>query len=502
MKSTLLALVVAAPLLLLAGCGAETENVRVQYPAAPVGADAEQAATEPEVASSESLNEAAVDESSAGEGDGAGVPAYAQPQSSDVQVGADSSEYADTDPAALTDFHSALDPHGTWADDSTYGTVWTPSSTAVGSDFAPYVTAGHWAYDDDYVWVSDYDWGWAPFHYGRWVYIPGRGWSWIPGRTYAGAWVSWRYPYDGWGYVGWAPIPPTWYWHRGVAVGIGFVPPAPYVFCPTGHLFHPGVGAHIVTGGQVPVVASHTRPYVPASPTVGGHALARPSVGGPAPRTLGVNDAQIVHSSRENNRGLTQARQFARPSTAASLGARAPTVAPARNVFASPRVASGVPVGPGTGSRTIGASPSLGRNAPVVTAPHYRGVAPSPYRAPSAPVYAAPRISTPGYSGPRPGLTGPSYATPRVSPPAMAAPRFTAPTPAAPRVSAPTFSAPTPAAPRVSAPTFSAPRPSGPTMSAPHHMAPSGGFRPSAPSIPHSSGGGFRPGSVHVGGRR
>src|SRR5262249_46718811 len=149
----------------------------------------------------------------------------------DIAIGADTETYADTDPSALTDFRTTLDPYGSWYEDATYGTVWVPAASVVGTDFTPYVTAGHWAYDDDYIWVSDYEWGWAPFHYGRWVWISGRGWSWIPGRTYAGAWVSWRYGYDDWAYIGWAPLPPTWYWYGGVAVGIGFVPRAPFVFC-------------------------------------------------------------------------------------------------------------------------------------------------------------------------------------------------------------------------------------------------------------------------------
>jgi len=81
---------------------------------------------------------------------------------------------------------TTLDPYGNWVEDATYGTAWVPSPTVVGDDFTPYQTAGHWAYDDDYVWVSEYSWGWAPFHYGRWVYVGGVGWEWIPGRTYAG----------------------------------------------------------------------------------------------------------------------------------------------------------------------------------------------------------------------------------------------------------------------------------------------------------------------------
>ena len=95
----------------------------------------------------------------------------------------------------------------------------------------------------------------------------GPGWEWIPGREYAGAWVSWRYGVDDWAYVGWAPLAPTWCWRGGVAVGIGFVPRAPYAFVGTGELFAPRVGARVVVGAQVGAIASHTRPYVPASPS-------------------------------------------------------------------------------------------------------------------------------------------------------------------------------------------------------------------------------------------
>src|ERR1700722_7952906 len=174
---------------------------------------------------------------------GAPPPGMAQAENQgdnpdEIAIGGDASEYADTDPSALTDFRGALEPYGSWQEDPNYGTVWVPSPSVVGDDFAPYVSGGHWAYDDDYTWVSDYDWGWAPFHYGRWAYMGGSGWGWIPGRTYAGAWTTWRYG-AGYDYVGWAPLPPTWYWRGGYAVGIGVVPPAPYVFCGTHDLFSP-----------------------------------------------------------------------------------------------------------------------------------------------------------------------------------------------------------------------------------------------------------------------
>ena len=102
-------------------------------------------------------------------------------------------------------------------DDSEYGTVWVPDASVVGDDFEPYSSAGRWEMtaDSDWMWVSDYSWGDIPFHYGRWVWIAGRGWAWIPGNVWAPAWVSWRVGYDG--YIGWAPIAPTWTWWYGTA---------------------------------------------------------------------------------------------------------------------------------------------------------------------------------------------------------------------------------------------------------------------------------------------
>jgi hypothetical protein len=213
--------------------------------------------------------------------------------------------YDDTDPAALTDFRGALEPYGTWTDDPTYGTVWIPSESVVGSDFTPYVTAGHWTYDDDYAWASDYDWGWAPFHYGRWAYADGPGWEWIPGRQYAGAWVSWRVGSPGWGYVGWAPLSPTWCWRGGTAVGLGFVPRSPYAFVGTGNLFAPSVGSHVVGGPEMGTIASHTTPYAPPA-SASGRVIAHPTVGGPSPDSIHVATSAVVHASTADARGLAQ----------------------------------------------------------------------------------------------------------------------------------------------------------------------------------------------------
>jgi hypothetical protein len=379
--------------------------------------------------------------------------------------------YADTDPSALTDFHTTLDPYGTWVDDSSYGTVWTPSATVVGADFTPYATAGHWVYDNDYLWVSDYSWGWAPFHYGRWVWIGGRGWSWVPGRVYSGAWVSWRTGYDGWGYVGWAPLPPTWCWRGGYAVGIGVVPPAPYVFVGSPHIFAPVVATHIVNGSNVAVIAGHTRPFVTANPGVGGHVLANPGVAaGPPPQHIGLQPGQIVHAP-VNNAGLAQARSFSQPATAASMGgrppqqvgmARAPALAGTPGVAGNPApLAAHAPAAPSVSHVTPSLPPSSAHTA-VASAPQYRGVAPQAHPAPYIPP-ASHSIGAVPYMPPRSSSVG-TYVAPH-STFAPSAPHYSAPT------SIPHYSAP--------APHYSAPAPSyhtGGSFSG-GHVSSSGGFR-------------------------
>ena len=194
------------------------------------------------------------------------------------------SDVQDTDPSALTTFRPALDPYGAWVSDSRYGTVWVPNRDVVGSDFAPYVSRGHWALtaDDDWMWASDYPFGWAVFHYGRWVWIPGNGWAWVPGRTYANAWVVWRVPTAGYAYVGWAPMPPTWGWRNGYAYGLWYSPPLPYVFCPSAYVFDYRVHSHVVRDRYlVNDIASHSHVYptpyrAPAQPSVRG--VATPGV--------------------------------------------------------------------------------------------------------------------------------------------------------------------------------------------------------------------------------
>jgi uncharacterized protein DUF6600 len=241
------------------------------------------------------------------------VPA-SDASSAPTEQNADS--YDDKDPTALQDFHPALDAHGTWADDPTYGTVWTPSATETGPEFVPYVSGGHWVYGDDYLWTSDYEWGWAPFHYGRWVNLEARGWSWIPGREYAPAWVEWR---TGDAYLGWSPAPPLFIWRGGVAVTVGFAPPQPrFVFCAHADLFAPQPGRVVLMGPRPVEIESRTRVYgVPGGP---GHFRPGPPLG-----SLHIPPERIVRATGHES-GCARAVAFSRPSTALRLGAHPPVI--------------------------------------------------------------------------------------------------------------------------------------------------------------------------------
>ena len=239
------------------------------------------------------------------------------PASGDVAVGADTDSYQDNDPAALQDFHPALDNSGTWQDDPTYGTVWVPSQQVVGADFTPYQTAGHWVYDnDDYVWVSDYDWGWAPFHYGRWVPLDAGGWAWIPGREYRGAWVNWGAD-DAYANVGWYPMGPEFVWRGGVAVSYTYNVAPRWAYVGRGDVFAPNIGARVFVGPAAAGFSGSVHPFQAS----GGARFAS----GPAPTRLGFTAANIPHASGAASANLAKAAQFGRPSTAVALGAHPAT---------------------------------------------------------------------------------------------------------------------------------------------------------------------------------
>ncbi|MEZ4442101.1 MAG: DUF6600 domain-containing protein [Polyangiaceae bacterium] len=194
------------------------------------------------------------------------LPATAQdvPDQGDVGDEYDYDYDLDTDPGTIDDFHDRLSPHGTWVDHPTYGTVWVPDRVVVGEDFTPYKSAGRWAVDDngDWIWISDYSWGYIPFHYGRWVWISGSGWAWVPGRVYAPAWVEWRTGGPGYAYVGWAPMPPSYVWFGGVAVGFYGAVMMPWWYCPSAYFFSPGWYGYIVYDPvRVRHIHHHTHVY-------------------------------------------------------------------------------------------------------------------------------------------------------------------------------------------------------------------------------------------------
>lgn len=341
----------------------------------------------------------------------------------------------DQDPSALAEFREVLAPHGQWTEDAVYGTVWIPDPAVVGPDFAPYVTAGHWALteDDEWLWVSDYDWGWAPFHYGRWVWIAGRGWAWIPGRVYAPAWVVWRTGYYDDHYIGWAPMPPTWYWRSGVAVSLVVVPPAPYVFCSTHYIFTPHVHTHIVPASRVSVVARHTRPYYAATPRGRSYAsYAR----GPSPR-----------EARIPARAAPRASHHPRAMALAGRGGRVTTTP-------KPRFDSRF-----TGQPPRAASPQRRSAGQTYSRPH-----------PSI----TPRPSVPSRSMPAPK---PRPQTPALRPAPQSSPR---PTPVRPHQVRPTSPRPAPVRPHAK-PTAPRAVPKMSTTPSRPSMAPRSAIRRSAP---------------------
>ncbi|WP_437337312.1 DUF6600 domain-containing protein [Sorangium sp. So ce394] len=440
------------------------------------------------------------DEPSAAGETAASRPAETQPVQAEVGVSAEIAvdDYEDTDPSALVEFQEPLAAYGTWIDDASYGRVWVPSAVVVGPGFAPYQTAGRWELTDDgeWLWVSDYEWGHIPFHYGRWVWLPVHGWAWIPGRAYAPAWVVWRVGDDG--YIGWAPMPPTYYWSSGVAVSLWTVPPAAYVFCPTTYVFHHHVHRHVVRDREVVRrIAAHSHPYRPARPTVSrtgrdevrpdgrrgaGHSSPSHGIrpGSYRPASPSLAEARVPSSAAPKVRGKADPRAlaYARKSTTPSARlappssrriSAPPAPAGARRAAPSlrtPRSHDDAPASvarPGLPGRGFSGADAPHRASRATVAPPSAAPAPPPRALPSPRVAPSPRVVT---APPAPRVDA-APSAPR------ALPQRSAPAPA-PQLSAPV------ARPRAlpSAPPAPRPRihiPSGP---APGRAAPAPPARP------------------------
>jgi hypothetical protein len=391
--------------------------------------------------------------------------------------------YADTDPSALTDFREPLSPYGSWVEDSTYGTVWVPNNGVVGADFAPYQSAGHWALDgnDDWIWVSDYDWGYIPFHYGRWVWLASSGWAWIPGRTYAPAWVNWRVGEGG--YIGWAPMPPSWYWYGGVATGLWVTPYAAYCFVPTSYVFHEHVYTYVVRDrAVVSAAAATTRPYTPASPTVGGggpHGAGARSNGfrTASPR---LGEAALVGANAPRSRVAPDSRAAAFSTHSGSTSIRhsalgAPLASSHRGAANDAWQTHGSTFDRGQTRTLDRGQPALDRAQPAfdrgAQAPDFSRSAPQGRDHSGGPVLRTPVRDV--------GRSAPSFSPAPVSRPSFTGSPAARPSAPASRPSAPSAPASRPSAP--SAPAFrpSAPasRPSAPSFHAPSAPSHSGGGR-------------------------
>lgn len=364
-----------------------------------------------------------------------------------AQISTSTDEYEDTDPSALTDFREPLQGYGTWVADDTYGTVWVPDTTVVGADFAPYQTGGYWTLTDDgdWLWVSTYDWGYVPFHYGRWIWISSRGWAWIPGRVYAPAWVTWRV--SDYGYIGWAPLPPLWYWSGTRVAYFGTAPVAAYVFCPTSYVFHTSVHSYVVKDRDtVKKVAAHSRSYKAASPTAtkadhkaagsasaskgGAAAIQRPK--GPSMKEAGVPDVSVpkkrgAHDSRaemfSKKSTTANAKTLVKKQRAASVGSagNASSIGVSRAASASSsRAGSSFSTSPGVVRRS-GPGATAGQAA-ASSQPASRGSSTSVLRTPTA---------RGGSSAAASAHRSPSRSVPRASAPAArpSAPAVRAPTP-------------------------------------------------------------------------
>jgi hypothetical protein len=330
-------------------------------------------------------------------------------------------DYEDTDPSAITEFQGDMAPYGTWVEDPAYGTVWLPDAAVVGVDFAPYVTGGQWAMTDDgdWLWESSYPFGWVTFHYGRWLWLPQRGWAWFPGRRYAHAWVAWRTGYDDYAYVGWAPLPPTYYWSGGVAVRLGFAPPLPYVFCHSHYVFGHEMRGHMAAGAGIGEASRRTRPYHPATASKGSggqHHFANPTRG-PSLREANVPADRAPHATATPHpRAWAKARPAPKSHAAAPSVSRGTPGRMNREVYTSRGASTHFRAATGS-SLSASRAPTTTRSAsqPVYrTQPHVSSL----QRAPAGPSRLQASRSAPVRVSPSPHVTshqGRSWARPSTS---------------------------------------------------------------------------------------
>jgi hypothetical protein len=274
-------------------------------------------------------------------------------------------------------------------------------------------------------------------------------------------------------------------------------PYAAYCFVPTGYVFHEHVYNYVVRdAATVRSVATATRPYKPARPTVvgagaggsGGHHF---RVASPSLAEAGVPSAPKMRASADMRsqafatRSSTAAvRQAVASGHAFQAGSFPISSLPSHRSTLSAGMSNHAPM-----SRDVQSSGSALRS------PHDAPVYSSSPASRSAPVYSGSPASrsAPVYSyHPAPvSRSAPVYS---YSPPPSSRPSFSPPPSSrSSGFSAPSHSSPSFSAPSHSSPSFSAPSHSSPSFSAPSHSS-------SAPSF-HSSGGGGHSSGGHGGHR-
>jgi len=219
---------------------------------------------------------------------------------------------------SISYFHESLAPYGRWVVTEPYGEVWVPSGIASGWD--PYWD-GEWIWTDyGWTWVSYDPWGDIPYHYGTWVWVGTYGWVWEPGTVWATAWVTWAWT-DG--YIGWAPVPSTFF-----ITASGYFGPA-VVVAPTRFVFVPAtqfVGVNVTTA-RVPQTQN-------AAILAGAQKGTRFTVSGGVVRAMADPPPSFVErvtGKRLERAGIGKLK--AQPATLAAAhvsGKRIPVVAPAR----------------------------------------------------------------------------------------------------------------------------------------------------------------------------
>ncbi|CAN5725692.1 hypothetical protein BH24ACI5_BH24ACI5_16570 [soil metagenome] len=319
-------------------------------------------------------------------------------------------------PDEVRPYAAALERHGYWRDEPTYGRVWYPR---VQSDWRPYYR-GRWVNLRPYgwTWVAHDPWGWPTHHYGRWGFAS-NAWFWIPGRTWGAAWVSWA---SAPGYVSWCPLG----WNNrpvfqiNINVGRGYDPWRAWTVLPQRHFGRGYVHRNVVRADHIDTRTRGAFRVAERAPQPLGYAVPRAAT---PIRVAGTTPGRRSASPLYTNVPADQSRirtDGARIRVPNGSGARPSDAAPARAV---PR------------ERTTPDRPLIRSERPAVSEPQRRSAQPSSGGlTPDAPGTAVPRTAGPRNDAPRARRTEPE--APRDLPSAGRS-RSAVPREDAPRASSP-----------------------------------------------------------------